>query len=89
MNVNFTSLTASSIYIGDALGALISAPINDKWGRKTTFWFAASCILAGGIAQVVDTHYEAVLVFGRILICLGMGQCTVTSLLYIGEVAPA
>jgi predicted MFS family arabinose efflux permease len=88
LNVNFTSLTASSIYIGDALGALISAPINDKWGRKTTFWFAASCILAGGIAQVVDTHYEAVLVFGRILIGLGMGQCTVTSLLYIGEVAP-
>jgi sugar porter (SP) family MFS transporter len=88
LNVSFTSLTASCIYIGDALGALISAPINDKWGRKVTFWFASFCILFGGIAQVADTHYEAVLVFGRILIGLGMGQCTVTSLLYIGEVAP-
>ncbi len=35
--VSFTSLTASSIYIGDLLGALISAPINDAWGRKAVF----------------------------------------------------
>lgn len=88
LNVNFTSITASSIYIGDTLGALISAPINDKFGRKATFWVAALCILLGGIAQVADTHYEAVLAVGRILIGIGMGQCTVTSLLYIGEVAP-
>ncbi|KAK5064243.1 hypothetical protein LTR84_000076 [Exophiala bonariae] len=88
LNVFFTSLTASSIYIGDAIGALISAPINDKYGRKTTFWFAAICILAGGITQVADTHYEGVLTLGRILIGIGMGQCTVTLLLYIGEVAP-
>lgn len=88
LNVSFTSLTASSIYIGDALGALIAAPINDKRGRKATFWFAAFCILAGGIVQVADTNIEGVLVLGRILIGIGMGQCTVTSLLYIGEVAP-
>lgn len=88
LNVSFVSLTASSIYIGDALGALISAPINDKLGRKATFWFAAFCILAGGIMQVADTVYEGVLVAGRIMIGIGMGQCTVTSLLYIGEVAP-
>ncbi|KAJ9613292.1 hypothetical protein H2200_003234 [Cladophialophora chaetospira] len=88
LNVSFTSLSASSIYIGDALGALVSAPINDRLGRKATFWFAAFCILAGGVAQVADTHIEGVLILGRILIGLGMGQCTVTSLLYIGEVAP-
>jgi sugar porter (SP) family MFS transporter len=88
LNVSFTSLTASSIYIGDALGALISAPINDRLGRKASFWVAALCILFGGVAQVADTTYESVLVFGRILIGLGMGQCTVTCLLYIGEVAP-
>jgi len=38
--------------------------------------------------QVADTTYEAVRMFGRILIGIGTGQCTVTSLLYIGEVAP-
>ena len=88
LNVSFTSLTASSIYIGDALGALISAPINDKYGRKTTFWFAAACILAGGIMQVADTTYEASLTLGRILIGIERGQCTVTSLIYIGDVTP-
>ncbi|KAF9895322.1 hypothetical protein FE257_000226 [Aspergillus nanangensis] len=86
--VSFSSLTTSSIYIGDLLGALISAPINDKWGRKAVFWFASACVIAGGVAQVADTHYEGVIVLGRILIGLGVGQFTVTSLLYIGEVAP-
>lgn len=88
LNVTFTSLSSSAIYIGDALGALVSAPINDKYGRKSTFWAAATCVLVGGIAQIADTRYEAVIIVGRILIGLGMGQCTVTCLLYIGEVAP-
>jgi len=86
--VNFSSLTASSIYIGDLLGAIVSAPINDRLGRKAVFWVASICILGGGIAQVADTHYEGVIVLGRILIGLGVGQFTVTSLLYMGEVAP-
>ncbi|KAH6665924.1 general substrate transporter [Halenospora varia] len=89
LNVSFTSLTASSIYIGDLFGALFSAPINDKYGRKVTFWFASISILLGGIAQVADTHYEAVTVVGRVVIGLGVGAFAVTSLLYIGEVAPA
>lgn len=88
LNVSFTSITASSIYIGDIIGALVSAPVNDKFGRKMTFWCAAFFILVGGIVQVADTNYEAVLAVGRVLIGVGMGQCTVTSLLYIGEVAP-
>ena len=66
----------------------MASPINDRWGRKVVFWVASVCILIGGIAQVADTHYEAVIVVGRILIGLGVGQFTVTSLLYIGEVAP-
>jgi MFS family permease len=37
----------------------------------------------------VDTHLEGVIVLGRILIGLGVGQLTVTSLLYIGEVVPS
>ncbi|KAL3440167.1 general substrate transporter [Aspergillus insuetus] len=85
---SFQSVTTSSIYIGDLLGALFAGFSNDRWGRKATFWIAAFCILAGGIAQVADTHYMAVIIVGRILIGLGVGQFTVTSLLYIGEFAP-
>ena len=86
---SFQALTASSIYIGDLIGALVAAPINDRWGRKTTFWFASFCILGGGICQVADTHHEGVIIAGRILIGLGVGQFTVTSLLYMGEVSPS
>lgn len=49
---------------------------------------ASFAVLFGGIAQVANTHFEGVIVLGRILIGLGVGQFTVTSLLYIGEVAP-
>lgn len=85
---SFQSLTASSIYIGDLFGALIASPINDRWGRKVVFWVASICILLGGIAQVADTNHEAVIVVGRVVMGLGVGQFTVTTLLYIGEVAP-
>jgi hypothetical protein len=36
LSPNFTSLTTSSICIGDALGELLSAPVNNKFGRKIT-----------------------------------------------------
>ncbi|KAJ8133326.1 hypothetical protein O1611_g294 [Lasiodiplodia mahajangana] len=85
----FQSVTASSIYIGDLFGAILAAPIDDRWGRKGVFWFAAGCVLVGGITQVADNGHEAVITVGRVLIGLGVGQFTVTSLLYMGEVAPA
>ncbi|KAK1512438.1 uncharacterized protein CCOS01_14678 [Colletotrichum costaricense] len=89
LSSSFQSLTASAIYIGDLLGAMIAAPLNDRYGRKSTFWLASFCIFIGGICQVADIiSSEALLVVGRILIGLGVGQFTVTSLLYIGEVAP-
>ncbi|KAF7553269.1 hypothetical protein G7Z17_g3744 [Cylindrodendrum hubeiense] len=88
LTTSFQSMTASSIYIGDLLGAMIASPINERWGRKAVFWFASVCILAGGIAQVADSHSEPIIVVGRILMGLGVGQFTVTSLLYMGEVAP-
>ncbi|RAL03283.1 general substrate transporter [Aspergillus ibericus CBS 121593] len=85
---DFTSLTTSSIYIGDMVGALIAGPLNDRFGRKIVLWIASAFVLAGGVTQVADTNIEGVIVLGRILIGLGVGNFTVTSLLYIGEVAP-
>lgn len=88
LSTSFQSVTASSIYIGDLLGAMIASPVNERWGRKAVFWLASVCILVGGIAQVSDNHHEAVITVGRIMMGLGVGQFTVTSLLYMGEVAP-
>ncbi|KAH8172118.1 sugar transporter domain-containing protein [Sarocladium implicatum] len=86
---SFQSVTASAIYIGDLFGALSAGPINERWGRKAVFWIGSICILLGGVAQVADTNHEAVIATGRAVMGLGVGQFTVTTLLYIGEVAPA
>ncbi|KAJ6024206.1 hypothetical protein N7540_005003 [Penicillium herquei] len=85
---DFQSLTTSSIYIGDMFGALIAGPLNDLFGRKTVMWIAAFFVLAGGVTQVADTDIMGIIVMGRILIGLGVGNFTVTSLLYMGEIAP-
>lgn len=69
-------------------GALLAAPINDYFGRKAVFYCASTCIIAGAIVQLTSHGIEGLIILGRILIGLGIGQFTVTSLLYIGEVAP-
>ncbi|KAI8238999.1 Hexose transporter HXT13 [Colletotrichum sp. SAR 10_99] len=88
LTTSFMSLTASIIYVGELVGALLAAPINDRWGRKAVFYFASSCIIAGAIVQLTAHGIEGLIILGRILIGLGVGQFTVTCLLYIGEVAP-
>ncbi|KAE9575476.1 Hexose transporter HXT13 [Colletotrichum fructicola] len=88
LTTSFMSLTASIIYVGELVGALLAAPVNDRWGRKAVFYFASSCIIAGAIVQLTARGIEGLIILGRILIGLGVGQFTVTCLLYIGEVAP-
>jgi MFS family permease len=88
LTTTFISLTSSIIYVGELLGALFAAPINDHFGRRGVFFCASFCIIGGAIAQVADQGSMGVIILGRILIGLGIGQFTVTSVLYIGEVAP-
>ncbi|KAF4855843.1 Low-affinity glucose transporter [Colletotrichum siamense] len=49
LGTTFLSVTASLIYVGEFCGALITAPINDRWGRKAVFATASVCIVAGAI----------------------------------------
>ncbi|KFA50077.1 hypothetical protein S40293_08609 [Stachybotrys chartarum IBT 40293] len=88
LTTSFVSLTASIIYVGELLGALAAAPINNRWGRKAVFYCASCCIIAGAIVQITASGISGLIILGRILIGLGVGQFTVTCLLYIGEVAP-
>lgn len=88
LTTSFMSLTASIIYVGELVGAIMAAPINDYFGRKAVFYSASACIIAGAIVQLLAHGIMGLVVLGRILIGLGIGQFTVTCLLYIGEVAP-
>lgn len=88
LTTSFLSLTASIIYVGELVGAMLAAPINDFFGRKIVFYCASVCIIIGAIVQLVARGSEGLIILGRILIGLGIGKFTVTCLLYIGEVAP-
>ena len=85
LTTTFLSLTASIIYVGELIGALISAPINDYLGRKGVFYCASACIIAGAVVQAADTGMMGLIILGRILIGLGVGQFTTTCVLYIGK----
>ncbi|KAF0323081.1 hypothetical protein GQ607_009625 [Colletotrichum asianum] len=89
LGTTFLSVTASLIYVGEFCGALITAPINDRWGRKAVFASASACIVAGAIVQVCSSGNYGVFCLGRVLIGLGIGQFTATCLIYISEVAPS
>ncbi|KAF7525428.1 hypothetical protein PCG10_004909 [Penicillium crustosum] len=89
LETTFLSVTASVIYAGEFCGALMTAPINDTWGRKAVFYSASICIIAGAIVQVCSFGIYGAFCAGRVLIGLGIGQFTATCLIYINEVAPA
>ncbi|RDW84198.1 uncharacterized protein DSM5745_04524 [Aspergillus mulundensis] len=89
LGTTFLSLSASIIYVGELVGALIAAPINESLGRRAVFLSASLCIIAGAIVQACSFGSHPVFYVGRVLIGLGVGQFTATCLIYIGEVAPS
>ncbi|KAF9893943.1 hypothetical protein FE257_008914 [Aspergillus nanangensis] len=89
LGTTFLSVSASIIYVGEFFGAIIAAPINDYFGRRTVFASASLCIIAGAIVQVCSFGKDPVFYVSRVMIGLGVGQFTATCLMYIGEVAPS
>ena len=49
LTTSFLSVSASIIYVGEFIGAIITAPINDRWGRKAVFLSASLCIIGGAM----------------------------------------
>jgi sugar porter (SP) family MFS transporter len=89
LGTTFLSLSASIIYVGELVGAIAAAPINDFLGRRAVFLSASICIVVGAIVQVCSFGSDPVFYVSRVLIGLGVGQFTATCLMYIGEVAPS
>jgi sugar porter (SP) family MFS transporter len=89
LGTTFLSVSASIIYVGELVGALLAAPINEYLGRRFVFLSASVCIIVGAIVQVCSFGSHPVFYVSRVLIGLGIGQFTATCLMYIGEVAPS
>jgi MFS family permease len=58
------ALIVAMLSVGTAVGALLSAPIGDRWGRRLSLIFAIGIFCIGGIFQVCATNV-ALLVVGR------------------------
>jgi SP family sugar:H+ symporter-like MFS transporter len=70
------------------MGALIAAPISDKYGRKYTiiFWNIIFCI--GVIVQITTTNIWYQVSLGRWVAGLGVGGLSVLTPMYQSETAP-
>lgn len=58
------ALIVAMLSAGTAAGALLSAPIGDRWGRRLSLIFAIGVFCVGGVFQVCATNV-ALLVVGR------------------------
>ncbi|KAJ4420385.1 hypothetical protein N0V82_004374 [Gnomoniopsis sp. IMI 355080] len=82
------SLMTSVINIGELVGSLSAAPLNDYFGRKGVFLIASVMIIIGVILQLATDYNTPYIIGGRIILGYGVGNFSATSPLYIGEVAP-
>ncbi|KAK3309935.1 general substrate transporter [Chaetomium strumarium] len=81
------SLIVAMLSAGTAVGALVAAPIGDRWGRRLSLIAAIGVFCIGAIFQVCATNV-ALLVVGRTLAGVGVGIVSVLVPLYQSEMAP-
>lgn len=81
------ALIVSILSAGTFFGALISAPLADRFGRRTTIIAGSFIFMAGVTIQVAAADIPG-LVIGRLVAGFGVGFVSATNILYMSEVAP-
>lgn len=83
-----SGLIVALLSIGTLVGALIAAPISDKFGRKYSivFWNLIFCV--GVIVQITTTTKWVQIALGRWVAGLGVGGLSVLTPMYQSETAP-
>ncbi|KAI2777943.1 general substrate transporter [Daldinia loculata] len=75
-------------FLGGAFfGAVIQAPISNKWGRRKANLVAALIAILAGVLQSASYHI-AMLLVARVLCGIGAGMVMANSPVYMSEVAP-
>ncbi|KAK6719247.1 hypothetical protein SNK03_002374 [Fusarium graminearum] len=82
------AVMTSMINVGELVGSLLAAPINDLFGRKGAFMSGSIAVIVGVVMQLSTTSSRALITAGRAISGFGVGNFSVTSPLYMGEVAP-
>ncbi|KAK0631955.1 general substrate transporter [Immersiella caudata] len=87
MSPKEVAFIVAMLSFGTVIGALFSAPVGDKWGRRRSLIGAIGVFCIGGIFQVCATNVE-LLVVGRTVAGIGVGTISVLVPLYQSEMAP-
>lgn len=85
---NRTANITSFNVLGAAFGALAGLDLNDRLGRLISWRLACLVWAIGTFIQIFSSGIYGLLLFARIFAGLGAGLLTVTSPLYLSEVAP-
>lgn len=64
------SIMSSMINVGELVGSLGAAPINDIFGRKGAFLIAAIVAIVGTVLQVITDHDQIIIIGGRVILGL-------------------
>jgi sugar porter (SP) family MFS transporter len=81
------SIVVSIVLIGAMIGALMAGGIADAYGRRPTM-LAAGIVFALGAVASAAAPSAALLIVARFIVGFGIGLCSVTSPLYVSEIAP-
>ncbi|KAK3362625.1 general substrate transporter [Lasiosphaeria hispida] len=87
MSPKEVSLIVAMLSAGTVIGALMSAPVGDLYGRRRSLIGAVGVFCIGAIFQVCATNV-AMLVVGRTVAGMGVGTISVLVPLYQSEMAP-
>lgn len=87
INPRESALIVAMLSAGTAIGALLSAPLGDQYGRRRALIGAIGIFVIGAILQVC-AHNIALLVAGRTVAGVGVGIVSVLVPLYQSEMAP-
>ncbi|KAI1859326.1 hypothetical protein JX265_010329 [Neoarthrinium moseri] len=78
------SIMTSMINVGELVGSLTAAPLNDWFGRKGVFMTGTAAIILGVVLQLVTSSSYVLVTVGRAVLGFGVGNFSATSPLYMG-----
>lgn len=84
----FQETIVSMALVGAIIGAASGGWINDVYGRKRATLLADVIFAVGSIGMAVAPN-PYILIFGRLLVGLGVGVASVTAPMYIAEASPS
>lgn len=79
-------VVVSSTVLSAFFSSLAGGTLNNKSGRRVSILFAAAVFAIGSILLMVAINYHT-LVLGRIIVGIGIGVASLTTPIYIAEVA--